>query len=196
MQRQERPTREVSGADAAVRRRGFTLLEILTVIAILGAMLAMLGVTMLGQVKTARTKATTLLVQRIETALARYEADFRCRPPDTGYGLPLGTVKNGDAVVQDSGSLWRYLAQPLELRGSGGAVLRVVGPYEHFSESELLAYDDPVYGKSCCVADAWGRPVGYVGDRQRVVHNRGGADIYSMGPDGKTASINNWGSQD
>jgi hypothetical protein len=116
------------------------------------------------------------LLQRVNAALIRYQADHHQLPPDTGFGFPCGDAARGAGIRYDSGALWRFLAQP-----SGSA-----GPYIKFSEAELVAYNDPVHGPSFCVVDPWGTPLGFVGDDRRVVHNRGGFDLFSAGPDGKT----------
>ena len=142
-----------------------------------------------------RIKATQQLINSLGIALARYQAEFRSLPPDTGYGLPLSTRKVGDVVVYDSGALWRYLGMPLVQRPQDGTTIKTLGPYLTLGRTppgniQLLPYDDPIYGKSYYLVDSWGKPIGYVGSPKRVIHNRGFCDLFSAGPDGVTA-INN-----
>jgi len=174
--------------------RGFTLIEMLTVLVILVFLITFFGKRFMGLGAQGRVRATQQLINKIGIALARYQAECRTLPPDTGYGQPLGTETGGtpQVVTYDSGSLWRYLSQPVVKRRSDGTVIEQLGPYVSFKYdpagyTELLPYRDPSGGKSFYVVDAWGKPIGYVGSPKRVIHNRGFADIYSGGPDGVTA---------
>ena len=124
--------------------------------------------------------AANNLLRRLDSALAQYQHDFHHLPPDTGFGLSPTDAQHGAGRTYDAGSLWRYLGQEQRLDGKS------YGPYMRFHHSELVAYADPVFGKSFYVADPWGTPVGYIGDPRRVIHNRGGFDIFSAGPDRKT----------
>ncbi|MCY3022714.1 MAG: prepilin-type N-terminal cleavage/methylation domain-containing protein, partial [Planctomycetota bacterium] len=174
------------------RASGFTLIELLVVIGIITFMTALIIGVFLGVPKPAGAKATQKLLERIGIGLARYQADFRCLPPDTGFGLAMDTQKSGSTILYDPGSLYRYLAQEVVQRRADGTVVRVLWPYVRFSGSELRTYKDSVYPDTAqftnkYVVDAWGTPIGYVGDPRRVIHNRGGWDLFSAGPDGKTA---------
>jgi len=175
---------------------GFTLLELLVVISIVLFMLAFMVGIFLKQGDTNRIRATQKLIERIGIGLARYYADLRTFPPDTAYGQPLAKVMGtinaaGDTgVVYDSYSLWRYLGaeiQQFRPNGAGGTEYwRTLGPYIKFNDSELV--EDPPNSKQFYVVDAWNKPLGYVGDPRRVIHNRGDCDLYSGGPNKKTAS--------
>jgi len=180
-------------------RKGFTLIEMLTVLTILVFLIAFFGRRFVQMGNKARINATQQLINKIGTALALYQAECHALPPDTGYGQSLGTQTSGTppVVTYDSGSLWRYLAQPVVkvITHPNGKEKRQLGPYTTFKYdpsgyTELQPYD---HGKSYYVVDAWGRPIGYVGSPKRVVHNRGFADIYSAGPDGKTAGLDGKG---
>lgn len=155
-------------------RRGFTVLEMLVVIAIIAFMIAMLGVMLWNARIKAQRDSTTALIQNISISLTTYEGIFNSLPPDTGYGLPIGGNTNYDA-----GSLYRYLS----LSAKTGNQLPLNVPAEN-----LRDYNDPLYGPSKMIVDAWGHPIGYIGDRKRLIHNRDGVDIFSAGPDKKTAS--------
>lgn len=177
-------------------KRGFTLIELLIVIGIISFLIAMIATVFINAQGNARVKSTQKLIEKIGIALALYEGNLRTLPPDTGYDLPMGTfdtvnVEGEKEILYDSGSLWRYLGRKLEVkRASDGSVAKVVGPFTNFTESELREYDDTKYAgeKSYYVVDAWGQPIGYVGDKRRVVHSRGAYDIFSAGPDKITAT--------
>lgn len=159
----------------------------MTVIGILMFMMAVITGVFVKYGQQAKVKATQQLINRVGIGLARYQADCRALPPDTGYGLPVDSKRNGNEILYDAGSLWRYLSQPVVQRRADGSIVRTLGPYLSFKEGELKPYDDSVYGKSYSVVDAWYHPLGYVGDRRRVIHNRGGFDVYSAGANQRTA---------
>jgi len=173
--------------------KGFTIIELLTVIGIILFLMAFLAGVFLRYTKQAKVKATQKLLERIGIGLERYYSDFRAYPPDTGYGLAKQTQKatiNGvDEILYDTGSLWRYLGQEMVKRRTDGSVEKNVGPYVDFRQSELNEYPDSAHtGKSYFVVDAWNSPVGYVGHPFRVMHKRGEFDLYSPGEDKKTGS--------
>src|SRR5690349_868781 len=93
------------------RRRGFTLLELLTVISIIMFMVAFLVGVFLKYGNINKIRATQKLIERVGIGLSRYYADLREFPPDTGYGLTMKTLKGtinaaGDqGIIYDSGSL-------------------------------------------------------------------------------------------
>lgn len=193
------PAMAMACVPGSVRRRwngrGFTLLELLTVISIILFMLAFLVGVFLKFGNTNKIRATQKLIERVGIGLSRYYADLRTYPPDTGYGLPKKTVtgvinaagENG--VIYDSGSLWRYLGQEVKVYRSDGTYWKTLGPYVQFRSEETIEYADTDYTyKSYYVVDAWGKPLGYVADSKRVIHNRGDFDMFSGGPDKMTAS--------
>jgi hypothetical protein len=132
--------------------------------------------------EAAKRRAASLLLTRLGEALKQYQNDYGVLPPDTGFGLAMADRSNGAGKRYDAGSLWRYLGNT----SSHSGVTR--GPYLNFNSNDLAGYDDPVYGRSYYVVDSWGTAVGYIGNPQRVVHNRGGFDLFSAGPDRKTGS--------
>jgi hypothetical protein len=134
----------------------------------------------LDDVRTRRATAEAL-IGRIHRALERYQAETGSLPPDTGYGFSPIDPADGAGRTYDSGSLWRYLANPIRIGD------KTYGPYLTFTSTELVPYKDPVHGDSFYVVDPWGTPIGYIGDRRRVIHNIGRFDIFSAGPDRKTA---------
>lgn len=177
-------------------RRGFTLIEMMVVLVILLFLVGYFGKRFIAMGPTARIKATQQLINRIGIALALYQAECHDLPPDTGYGMAadkssIAAKKISSTVVYDPGSLWRYLAQPVKQCRADGTLIQMRGPYLSFKYdpngfTELQAYTDPVYGESYYVVDAWNNPLGYVGNSNRIIHNRDFCDLFSAGPDGKT----------
>jgi type II secretory pathway pseudopilin PulG len=166
----------------------------LIVVGIIGFLIAMIVNVFINASGGAKVKATKALIGKIGIALARYEGELRSLPPDTGYDMPFGTkdMRNADGereILYDTCALWRYLGCKLEVRRQDGSVAKVVGPFTSFSEAELRPYEDVKYSeRSYYVCDAWGNPISYIGSRKRVIHARGSFDIFSAGPDGKTAT--------
>jgi prepilin-type N-terminal cleavage/methylation domain-containing protein len=160
---------------------GFTLIEMLTVIAIILFLLAMMSGVFLRTTKAAKVKAANALLQKVGIALARYQAELRALPPDSGYGLPQnGGIVSGQ-VLYDATTLWKYLGRELTFNG------QTYGPFTQFNENELVACTDASGTNAFMVVDPWKNPIGYVGEPKRVIHNRDTFDLFSAGPDGKTA---------
>jgi prepilin-type N-terminal cleavage/methylation domain-containing protein len=163
------------------RSSGFTMIELLTVISIIVFLLSVLSAVLLKSAQAARNKAAHSIIQKVAIGLTRYQADFRTLPPDSGFGLPTnGGIVNGK-VLYDAATLWRYLGQELSANN------RSYGPYATFSENELVPFIDSQGKNVFIVVDPWKTPLGFVGDPDRVVHNRDTFDLFSAGPDRKTA---------
>jgi general secretion pathway protein G len=69
------------------RRRGFTLLEVLIVLAILGVIAAMVVPRLLGQQRAASEKATAISINSIQTALDLYAVDHMGAYPEGGQDV-------------------------------------------------------------------------------------------------------------
>jgi len=81
MQIQQRKTRRHE------RRAGFTLMEVLLVLAILGVLMAMVVPGLLGQQKQANIDATKVSIHSLESALKLYALNHDGEYPSTGDGL-------------------------------------------------------------------------------------------------------------
>jgi general secretion pathway protein G len=77
-QRDERRARQ--------RRRGFTLIEIMAVVIIMGLLAGIVGVAIFGQLDTARVNTTRTQMKQLEAALSFYQMD-NGRFPTTEQGL-------------------------------------------------------------------------------------------------------------
>jgi general secretion pathway protein G len=86
---------------------GFTLMELLVVLAILGLLMSLVGPRVLSQLGGAKTKTAAIQIKDLEQSLEMYKLDVG-RFPSTGEGLaalvtkPAGTVGwNGPYLKSD-----------------------------------------------------------------------------------------------
>lgn len=168
--------------EGAMRARGMTLIELLVVMVILSILVSAVAAVWLHASGTGPIEAAKADIQKISLALDEYKLQFRCYPPDTGFGLDM-TASPG---TYDPGSLWRYLVKPVYDPRTG----KLYGPYLEWEQDRLKEYMDRFHGRSFYLVDPWGNPYGFVGDKRRVMHNQGSFDLFSCGPDGVTACNN------
>ena len=74
------------------RRAGFTLIEIMAVVLIMGLLASIVGVAVIGQIDSARVNTTRTQIKQIESALAFYQMD-NGRLPSTEQGLSALVTK-------------------------------------------------------------------------------------------------------
>ena len=92
-------------------RRGFTLLELLTVIAIIAILAAMIMVAGPRLIRMAKERQMQNSFLQIRTALTAYYADYGSYPPRYGYllwhtrDMPLGSITEKDFCLRP------YMAQ-------------------------------------------------------------------------------------
>lgn len=67
---------------ARTNRRGFSLLELTLVIAIIGVLMAVAAVSFSGYMSRARVRATEVTLETVRSALRTYEAEYAAYPPD------------------------------------------------------------------------------------------------------------------
>ncbi len=77
--------------------RGFTLMELLVVLAILGLLMSLVGPRVLNQLGGAKTKTAALQIKDLEQALEMYKLDVG-RFPSTSEGLEALVSKPGNAA--------------------------------------------------------------------------------------------------
>ncbi len=88
-------------ATAASRQaeRGLTLVEIMVVIAILGTLMAIVGVNVVNQMQEANVETTKLQITRMEQNLAMYAAKHKGKFPTTSEGLDAAAKYFQDSQV-------------------------------------------------------------------------------------------------
>ena len=181
--------------------RGFTLIEILVVLSIIILLASMLFVAFPGMKNPARRTLAIARINEIEMSLKRYHGTMQTFPTDTGFGLDK-TAMTATPRNYDAGSLVLNLATDVIVDKFPSGAPRVpvkIMRFGTFDEREisLKTYNDPERGPNHYMVDPWGNPLGYIGSRERVIHNRdGGVDLFSCGPDGKTAWDKNGGCSD
>jgi len=82
------------------RQRGFTLIEIMVVVVIIGLLAAIVAPNFIGQIDTAQVNAARQDIRGIETALNLYRLD-NFRYPTTAEGLDA-LVRNPGGTVADT----------------------------------------------------------------------------------------------
>ncbi len=97
-------------------RAGFTLIEVLTVVGIIGLLIAAIVVVTGGAAEKAAAKGTQGILNRLAMALESYHSEFQAYPPD-GYDEPV-VAPNGQKL-QGSACLTYFLAW-MYPDGSGG----------------------------------------------------------------------------
>lgn len=80
-----------------LHQRGFTLMELLVVLAILGLLMSLVGPRVLNQLGGAKTKTAAIQIKDLEQSLEMYKLDVG-RFPTTEEGLDALVNKPGNAV--------------------------------------------------------------------------------------------------
>lgn len=91
-------------------RAGLTLVEIMVVIAILGTLMAIVGVNVVNQMQEANVETTKLQISQIQQNLAMYAAKHKGKFPSTSQGLdPIAKYfSDGQVPVDAWGNPFQY----------------------------------------------------------------------------------------
>lgn len=132
---------------------GFTLIEIMVVLVIIGILMGLISAAVFKAMESAKISKAEADIATLETALCAYEADIGDYPQ---HGVPATADNNFKTYLQDSHPLpWN-------------------GPYMHF-KGEDLSIDGTDF------LDPWGNPYWYTWHGGSTGGKY--FDIWSIGPD-------------
>jgi prepilin-type N-terminal cleavage/methylation domain-containing protein len=128
------------------RRAGFTLIELIMVIAVISFLMAVLGLTLSKLKERTRMGQAKNLLEKVHNALEVYNLQFRTYPPAT-----LG-ARTGDQT------LYYFLATPFRTNpvAANGEVAATIdlGPLVKFEDGEMKTT-----GGFTGIIDPWGSPL-------------------------------------
>ena len=162
-----------------IPRGGFTLVELLIVMAILVLLVSMVGPRLLGSKAKADISAVKTQIGMFQAALERYAIDMNTFPSKEQGLQALITEPSADSLGGE-GDL-------------GGEEIALEGE-EGDSETGGSNWDGPYLKADRVPKDPWGNSYGY---EFPATHNKQGIpDIWSFGPDGQENTeddITSWG---
>lgn len=114
-----------------IRRRAFTIVELLTVVAVIVLLVGLLVVVLSSSAKAAQTASTRSLMGTLTNAIAQFKADLGYLPPI------LGAAPSGSSLPGSAG----YLRDLLIPQSTTGAALpQQVPPQQYVSITSLVEY--------------------------------------------------------
>lgn len=114
------------------QQSGFTLIEVMVVLAIIGGMLALVAGSVIGSAGEARVKTTTSQIKLIENSLDLYKLD-NYTYPTTDQGLEALIAEPSDAKNWKSGGYLKGGKLPKDAWGNEFAYFYESGAYEIIS---------------------------------------------------------------
>ena len=176
-----------------LHQRGFTLVEILVVLAILTLLAAVLSVSWGSFQRKAKVNATKALLKQIYVALDSYKQDFGRFPPSTLQDFKISVANSVNLGIES------LVACLLTQKKNG--------PYLEYDTKKLTNYDKDVVanfnqsvnksGQAYEYTDVWKNPLIYIHARdyqnyQRVSQYQGrGGKVFSVQP-AKDPKLNNY----
>ncbi len=116
------------------RRRGFTLIEIMAVVVIIGLLMTIVGTRIVGVLRTGRITATRAQLQSLETTLTTYSMD-NGRYPTSEQGLRALIEKPTTAPEPYDWRAGGYLSKREIPRDAWKAEFQYASPGEHNPDS-------------------------------------------------------------
>ncbi len=172
-------TSRKSVRNRSVIRYGFTLVELLIVMAILVLLVSMVGPRLLGSKAKADISSVKTQIGMLQAALERYAIDMNTFPSKEQGLQALITEPSADSLDGEG--------------DSGGEEFALEGD-DSDSEGSGSNWDGPYLKADTLPKDPWGNKYGY---EFPATHNKQGVpDIWSFGPDGQENTeddITSWG---
>ena len=112
------------------RKRGFTLIEIMAVVLIMGLLMSLVGVTVFSQVDRARVTTARAKIAQVESALEFYRLD-NSRYPSTEQGLESLVVKPNIAPEPRNYPVGGYMKNADGLADPWGEPFQYQSPGQH-----------------------------------------------------------------
>lgn len=154
--------------DSVAGRRGFTLTELLIVMAILVLLVSLIGPRLLGSKQKADINSVKTQIGMFQSALERYAVDMN-KFPSTEEGLAALVMKPGADGTESSS---------VDSEGTDETTTD-----DGTSESGGSSWDGPYLKTDKLPSDPWGKAYSY---EYPPTHNKINLpDIWSFGPDGQ-----------
>jgi prepilin-type N-terminal cleavage/methylation domain-containing protein len=160
----------------ALRRAGFTLVEIMVVMAIIVSLFALVAIAAGGILSKGSEKATGSLIRQLQQHLDEYKSRTGSFPPD-GIDTP---VKNDEGEpIRGSACLYHFLTRPVEVseRVGGRVTVRKTDPIASFTDATLMPENEDHPGVRE-LKDGWGNALHYDNTEDGVFRAQGG-DVHS-----------------
>ncbi len=170
-------------------RRGFTLIELVVVIAIITILVALLSVLIVGAIDGAKVRSTRAFLQAVQVACQAYRQENNAYPPDD----------RGDSRCLHYSLGRERLLRKAVSNGSGGQTVKA-SPFFDFPQGwlDLSMGQIPDPNQPVALVDPWGSLIRY---KVPGFYTKTGIDLWSpgknlqddlVGPGGVTDDVANW----
>lgn len=159
-------------------RKGFTLVEMLVVIAIIALLMALIVVLIKGSIARAKNAKAKTLVEMLNQACQSYYTDFGIYPPNGATSL--------------HGTLGAPRTLTLQYQAGGPGMTTMKPPYIEFRKDQLpLGAGNTSPPPALQIIDPWENPIQY---QNPGTNNTKGVDIWSTGanPADPLTWLTNW----
>jgi prepilin-type N-terminal cleavage/methylation domain-containing protein len=177
------------------RKRGFTLVELLIVIAIIVLLVGSLGLAVIGALKRAEFARAEANIAAIQSAVKQYLSDWKSMPPIGTFSQPVTQI---DPLLDEAKTINADLLYLLESEATIGVrpIQWTVGPYirpdRGIAKEDIGGTPAPVNPDGTSKAfyiDPWGSPyyivapgLDHTSDSLPGLNNINWIDVFSLGP--------------